>query len=196
MQVCREHRRKEDQGEKVHKVGENPERSGAEEAACPWGLGPEVCPPSQAVWLGAAPASPHDATRGTGHGNNAVPVCPDRVHRLLRVRTKVTSPAAVGLPTVPHLEAMIQRPAHAEHLKLCREIKKYQKNTDLQFQRAPFQRVVRELLRKVTTEEFRMTKDSLMALQEATEAYIVEMFAATNLAAIHAKRVTIQCASA
>ena len=36
-----------------------------------------------------------------------------------------------------------------------------------------------------------MTLSSVMAQQEATEAYLVGLFEDTNLCAIHAKRVTI-----
>jgi hypothetical protein len=39
----------------------------------------------------------------------------------------------------------------------------------------------------------RIQPSALMALQEATESYLVDLFEATNLAAIHAKRVTIMC---
>lgn len=39
--------------------------------------------------------------------------------------------------------------------------------------------------------ELRFQTTALMALQEATEAYMVGLFEDTNLCAIHAKRVTI-----
>ena len=38
----------------------------------------------------------------------------------------------------------------------------------------------------------RFERSAMNALQEATEAYIVTLFEDTNLAALHAKRVTIQ----
>jgi len=40
-------------------------------------------------------------------------------------------------------------------------------------------------------EQFRFQSQALMALQEAAEAYLVNLFEDTNYAAIHAKRVTI-----
>ena len=39
--------------------------------------------------------------------------------------------------------------------------------------------------------DLRKTPGSVMAMQEATEAYLVGLFEDTNLCAIHAKRVTI-----
>ena len=40
--------------------------------------------------------------------------------------------------------------------------------------------------------EFRVTPTMVMALQEAAEAYLVQLLEDSNLCAIHAKRVTIQ----
>ena len=40
-------------------------------------------------------------------------------------------------------------------------------------------------------QDARFQSQSILALQEATEAYIVGLFEDTNLCAIHAKRVTI-----
>lgn len=40
-------------------------------------------------------------------------------------------------------------------------------------------------------EVYRWKADALLALQEATEAYLVRLFEDSNLCAIHAKRVTI-----
>ncbi|KAH7415549.1 hypothetical protein KP509_14G051000 [Ceratopteris richardii] len=57
-----------------------------------------------------------------------------------------------------------------------REIRKYQKSTELLIRRLPFQRLVREIAQD---------------LKEAAEAYLVGLFEDTNLCAIHAKRVTI-----
>nr|P40285.1 RecName: Full=Histone H3 [Leishmania infantum]pir/S50142/ histone H3 - Leishmania donovani infantum [Leishmania infantum]CAA54693.1 histone H3 [Leishmania infantum]prf//2021265A histone H3 [Leishmania infantum] len=71
-----------------------------------------------------------------------------------------------------------------------REIRKFQKSTSLLIQCAPFQRLVRGVERQ--KEGLRFQSSAIMALQEATEAYIVSLMADTNLACIHAKRVTIQ----
>ena len=71
-----------------------------------------------------------------------------------------------------------------------REIRKYQKTTDLLIKKIPFQRVVREIAQDFNS-NLRFQSSAVMALQEATESYIVGLFEDTNLCAIHARRVTI-----
>ena len=71
-----------------------------------------------------------------------------------------------------------------------REIRKYQKSTDLLIRKAPFQRLVREIAQDFKT-DLRFQSTAVLALQEAAEAYLVGLFEDTNLCAIHAKRVTI-----
>ncbi|KAH7415554.1 hypothetical protein KP509_14G051500 [Ceratopteris richardii] len=92
-----------------------------------------------------------------------------------------------------------------------REIRKYQKSTELLIRRLPFQRLVREIAQdlKGMTQWFsgflafqfsffgmnctdlRFQSHAVLALQEAAEAYLVGLFEDTSLCAIHAKRVTI-----
>ncbi|KAG8822325.1 histone H3.1 [Serendipita sp. 399] len=72
-----------------------------------------------------------------------------------------------------------------------REIRRYQKSTELLIRKLPFQRLVREIAQDYKT-DLRFQSSAVMALQEAAEAYLVSLFEDTNLAAIHAKRVTIQ----
>ena len=71
-----------------------------------------------------------------------------------------------------------------------REIRRYQKSTELLIRKLPFQRLVREIAQDFKT-DLRFQASALMALQEAAEAYLVGLFEDTNLCAIHAKRVTI-----
>jgi histone H3 len=71
-----------------------------------------------------------------------------------------------------------------------REIRKYQKSTDLLIRKLPFQRLVRELAHEFK-QELRFQSSAVLALQEAAEAYLVSLFEDTNLCAIHARRVTI-----
>ena len=71
-----------------------------------------------------------------------------------------------------------------------REIRKYQKTTTLLIRKYPFQRLVREIA-QVHRPDLRFQSAAVMALQEASEAYLVRLFEDTNLCAIHAKRLTI-----
>jgi len=74
-----------------------------------------------------------------------------------------------------------------------REIRKYQKSTELLIRKLPFKRTVREIAEayKIQGKICRFQSHALMALQEAAEAYLVGLFEDTNLCCLHAKRVTI-----
>ena len=71
-----------------------------------------------------------------------------------------------------------------------REIRKFQKSTDLLIRKLPFQKVVREIAGEFKS-DLRFQSQAVLALQEASEANLVGLFEDTNLCAIHAKRVTI-----
>jgi len=74
-----------------------------------------------------------------------------------------------------------------------KEIRKYQRSTELLIRKAPFQSLVKEITHCLPgkANEFRWQSSAMMALQEASEGYIIDLFEAANLCAIHSKRVTI-----
>ena len=77
-----------------------------------------------------------------------------------------------------------------------REIRRYQRSTELIFRKLPFQRFVREVAQDYAyfgkdDPGLRFQGSAVLALQEAAEAYLVGLFEDTNLLAIHAKRTTI-----
>ena len=123
-------------------------------------------------------------------------------------RTKCTAMQTVGhRPAREALAAKIARkmpPALvAEPIKkstrfkpgvgAIREIKKMQRTTELCILKLPFQRLVKEIMSgwEVNRPDMKMQSQALLALQEAGEAYLVDLFQDTLLCAIHAKRVTI-----
>ena len=60
-----------------------------------------------------------------------------------------------------------------------REIRKFQKSTDLLIQKTPFMRIIREIMmgvQGVTPRVTRIQAPALLALQEATEAFLVNEF--------------------
>jgi len=71
-----------------------------------------------------------------------------------------------------------------------KQIRHYQRSTELLLRRLPFQRLVRETMQKLGA-DLRIQAVALEALQHAAEAYLVMLFEDANLCAIHAKRVTI-----
>ena len=78
-----------------------------------------------------------------------------------------------------------------------KQIRQYQKSTELLIRKLPFQRLVREIasdsdvIKSPLCGKVRFQSAAIMALQEATEAYLVGLFEDSNLCAIHARRVTI-----
>ena len=71
-----------------------------------------------------------------------------------------------------------------------RQIRKYQKTTELLIRKLPFSRLVREVAQDFKT-DLRFTSIAIQAFQEASEAYLVGLLEDSNLCAIHAKRVTL-----
>ena len=71
-----------------------------------------------------------------------------------------------------------------------REIRHYQKKTNLLIKKTPFARLVKEIAQGCM-QELRFQNSAIGALQEAAEAYLVGLFEDTNLCAIHAKWITI-----
>ena len=72
-----------------------------------------------------------------------------------------------------------------------RQIRKYQKSTDLLIPRAPFRRLVREIQYQMHRTAMRFTNDSLDCLQEAAEYYLVHLFEDAYLCTLHCKRITL-----
>ena len=78
-----------------------------------------------------------------------------------------------------------------------KQIRQYQKTTELLIRKLPFQCLVREIAcdSEIITSplcgKVRFQSTAIMALQEAAEAYLIGLFEDTNLCAIHARRVTI-----
>ena len=85
-----------------------------------------------------------------------------------------------------------------------REIRRYQKSTNPLIPKLSFSRLTREIVQdtlgnkahkkmvgKKLEKPTRVTSTMLMAAQEATESYITGYMQDANLAALHAKRVTI-----
>ena len=78
-----------------------------------------------------------------------------------------------------------------------KQIRQYQKTTELLIRKLPFQRLVREIasdsevIKSPLCGKVRFQSAAIMALQEATEAYLVGLFEDSNLCAIHTRQVTI-----
>ncbi|CAP36494.1 Protein CBG19204 [Caenorhabditis briggsae] len=116
------------------------------------------------------------ARRSTGSSTN--PMMP-----------KTTPPA--GIVKVARTLGGVMRPSrHRPGTVALREVRRYQKSTELLILKRPFERLVREIAQDMKT-DFRFQSSAIEALQHASEAFLVELFELTQLCSIHAKRVTI-----
>ena len=71
-----------------------------------------------------------------------------------------------------------------------RQIRKYQKTTELLIRKLPFNRLVREVAQEFKA-ELHFRAEAIHAMQEASEAFLVGVFEDSNLCTIHGKRVTM-----
>ena len=101
---------------------------------------------------------------------------------------KRSGPRGKGMrPSVP-----ITKRRFRPGTRALQEIRRFQKSTECLIRKVPFQRLVKEIALDHGRTDFRFQSAALLALQEASEAYLVGLFEDTNLCAIHAKRITIQ----
>jgi histone H3 len=123
-------------------------------------------------------------TKQTARANHKL-----RAARLLQQQQGKAPPAGMAAVAVRKQKAHRFRPGTVALM----QIRRYQKSTELLIRKKPFQRLVREVASKLSIlgSGLRFDSLSLLALQEASEAYAVKLFEDTNLVAIHAKRVTI-----
>lgn len=120
----------------------------------------------------------------------------------MKERVKVTKPYVVkvapkqprggkGVKTLPR---GVDRRRRAG-TRALQEIRRFQKSVELLIPKQPFLRLIREIVASSERSSFeikRLKKDAVVALQEAAESELVSLLEYTNLAAIHANRVTIQ----
>ncbi len=120
------------------------------------------------------------ARKSTG-GKAPRPAIIAAAKRVAGRRVVVSAPAMSGVKR-PHR----YRPGTVA----LREIRRFQKSTELLLRRRPFARLVREVAQPFKS-DLRFNPDALLCLQEATESYMVGLFEDSNLCAIHGKRVTV-----
>ncbi|ORC92471.1 histone H3 variant [Trypanosoma theileri] len=73
---------------------------------------------------------------------------------------------------------------------VLREVRRYQNSTDFLIAKAPFRRLVREIVSNLK-DSFRMSPTCVEALQESTELYVTSVLTDANLCTLHANRVTV-----
>jgi histone H3 len=104
--------------------------------------------------------------------------------KMVAVRAKARKSAG-SMPPPPTTKKRRFRPG----TKALREIKRYQKSTEMVLPKAPFRRLVRFIAGGFG--DYRFQTSAISSLQEASEAYLVGLFEDAQACAIHAGRVTI-----
>ena len=123
----------------------------------------------------------------TGAGANEQKVGPAKKRRGVKYTKKKTSGAGVKKPH-----------RYRSGTVALREIRRMQSTSNLLIRKLPYQRLVREIFSNEIVDgdnkeiAYRIQSTALLAMQEATEARLINTFEDVNLLAIHAKRVTIQ----
>ena len=148
------------------------------------------------------PATPSVAKKSVNNGKSIGKKA--AVHPHLGKKTPTTTVGKRLAASVPigggkTLDAMKPKKPHRfkAGTVALREIRKFQRQTDLLIKKAPWRRLCRSVLNDIfnVTDQpngVRMQENALIALQEAAEAYAVKLLEDTNLEAIHAKRITIE----
>ena len=99
--------------------------------------------------------------------------------------TKKTAPATGGIK-----DKAVKKMKFKPGTVALREIKRYQKSTQMLMPHAPFQRLVRSITRDID-HDLKFQSQAIMALQESTEAYVVGLLEDAQLCSLHANRVTV-----
>lgn len=102
--------------------------------------------------------------------------------------------ATIGLSKKSSSGGSIKRQRLRPGERAIREIRRYQRSTDLLIRKLPFQRLVRQIVEDdsdLSRMKLRFQGTAMLALQEASEAYLVGVFEDANDCALHAKRVTV-----
>lgn len=111
--------------------------------------------------------------------------------RVKQIAVKLSAPVEKQRPQIcSNNSGVKKRNRYRPGTVALRQIRRYQRSTNLLIKKLPFQRLVREITMSHKC-DIRFQKNSLTALQEASECFLVALMEEANLCAIHANRVTI-----
>ena len=84
----------------------------------------------------------------------------------------------------------VARHGSRDKLRWLRDIRKLQKATNLLIPKAPFYRLVREIIADINS-DYRVQANAVMALHESSESFLLRLFEFSNYIAIHVHHVTV-----
>lgn len=103
-------------------------------------------------------------------------------------RKQLTTKAARKTATVSQTGA--KKPRFKTGTVALREVRRYQKSTELLMRKLPFQRFVKNIVHAQKA-DMRFQSAAMAALHEAVEAHLVSVFEDAHACATHANRVTV-----
>jgi histone H3 len=112
------------------------------------------------------------------------------------LKTKGSKKTTVNPPPkkrqAAHAGGVLKKHRYRPGTVALKEIRYFQKSTQLLLRKSPFARLVREIAQDLLLmPDLYWQTQAMQALQEAAEAYLVGLFEDTNIVAINSKRVTI-----
>ena len=105
-------------------------------------------------------------------------------------KNKIVRKAIAAAKNAKTAKKQIKQHGSRDKLRWLRDIRKHQKTTNLLIPKAPFYRLVRELIADINP-YYRVQANAVMALHESSESFLTKLFEFTNYIAIHAHRVTV-----
>ena len=119
--------------------------------------------------------SENEASRHRNHNKRSNPNTPLKRRKKKQKASPSKSRKQSRSKAQPPLQGSAKKRRARPGTKALREIRQYQKSTDLLLRKLPFSRVVREIAQKYGG-EIRFQAAALQALQVATEAHLVSLF--------------------
>ena len=114
-----------------------------------------------------------------------------------KAASRFTNASRITTSTSPASCEPIKRPAKTTAMPrrklgtvVLREIKRFQRSSELFIAKGPFLRLVKEIAR-TTNADIRFSSQGVLALQESAEMYMTSLFEDAYLLTQHAKRMTL-----
>lgn len=130
----------------------------------------------------------------TNNGNGTITVEENGVKKIKKIKNGVKKPITTKVkkfkvPNPPYgvIKPKRYRPGQAA----LREIRRYQKTSDLLIPKLPFQRLVREIALSFNP-FIRFQSVAVQALHEAAEAFLLGIYQDAYLCTLHRRRVTLE----
>ncbi|GAA37410.2 histone H3-like centromeric protein cse-4 [Clonorchis sinensis] len=131
--------------------------------------------------------------RNVSHSSNAS-VTSSRVRHKNSATVRRLDSASIQRLDLPQVSKSGKKRKAKQGMKALREIRAYQKSTDLLICKLPFSRVVRSIAMRVLGKDadlYRWQAVCILAIQEAAEALLVSLMESSMKCAAHANRVTL-----